>query len=826
MGEASFGELLRGHRVAANLTQESLADRAGLSVHGISMLERGARRSPRPRTVERLAAALGLNARQAGALAAAARAWSPEPPKPRTAVAPVPAAHFVGRERELSELRRLLRHGRRVVVHGMGGVGKTQLVARYAHVERAAYPDGVLWLRADEATGLLGELAGLARRLALPEREQPEQERLIAAVVRWLHGHRHWLLVLDNAEPAACEVVERWLAGDLPGRLIATSRAPMWPVRLGLEPLPLETARRFLLRRTAQDDRAAAGDVAEALGRLPLALAQAAAYVDVSGRDLASYAGLLRTRLVELMNEARPEDYPHTVATTLQLSFERLETERPAAAALLRLCAFLAPDDIPIGVLRAGAAAVPGELRDALSDDLELDRTIAALRRYSLAQREGDRLRVHRLVQAVVRETMRTAGGAPWLPAAVRLLDEVVPDAPDRDPRHWPLCACLLAHATAVDLAVGDLPVEPEAHSRVLTRIGAYLFARGDYRSARPLFERALAIRELALGREHLDTAQSLDDVGMTRYMLHELAAARGLVERALAIRERTLGADHPLTAVCVTNLALLHQELGDLAAARSLYERALASNERAHGPDHRSTAESLCGLALLRKDQGDLAAAAALMERALGICERTVGPEHLLTARVLDALATLHLARADPTAARPLAERALAIRERVLGADHRHTAMTLDHLASAVMGHGDLVAARALLERAVEIRERVLGADHPHTADSLDNLGILLQRQGDPAGARTLVERALGVRERTLGRDHPYTADSLDNLAIVLQQAGEPAAAGALVERALAIRERALGPDHPDTVRTRRLACLPPDRLAAEPLRAGGTAR
>jgi transcriptional regulator with XRE-family HTH domain/tetratricopeptide (TPR) repeat protein len=608
--EASFGELLRGHRLAANLTQESLADRAGLSVHGISMLERGARRAARPGTVQRLAVALGLNQRQREALAAAARGRSPEPREPRTGLPPEPTPYFLGRERELAELRRQLRHGGRVAVHGMGGVGKTQLVARYARQERAAYTDGVLWLRADEESSLLGDLAGLAWRLALPEREQREQERHITAVVRWLREHPRWLLVLDNLEPAVCAAAERWLASDLPGHLLATSRTPMWPVRLGLEPLPLETARRFLLRRTGQDDGNAAGDVARALGRLPLALAQAAAYVDVSGRDLASYAELLRTRLIELMGEARPAGYPHTVATTWQLSFERLEMERPAAAVLLRLCAFLAPDDIPIGVLQTGAGAVPEELRDALVDDLELDRTIAALRRYSLAQREGDRLRVHRLVQAVVRETMPAADRTAWLSAAVRLLETAVPDAPDRDPRHWPRCARLLAHAQAVDLAVGDQRVEPSAHSCVLTRVGAYLFARGEYRSARPLFERALAIREQALGCEHPATAESLDDVGMTLYMLHEPAAARSLVERALAIREQTLGPDHPLTAVCVGNLALLHHEQGDLAAARSLSERALAINERAHGPDHRSTAASLCSLAQAHQILGQRGAA------------------------------------------------------------------------------------------------------------------------------------------------------------------------------------------------------------------------
>jgi transcriptional regulator with XRE-family HTH domain/tetratricopeptide (TPR) repeat protein len=692
--DESFGLRLRRHRVAANLTQEALAERAGLSVNAVSMLERGVRRIPRPSTVAMLARALRLDPVQQRDLVGAApppavpavlpdgadhRGVRPRDLGPR--IPSGPAAHFVGREPELARLHRLLQGSGRVAVHGLGGVGKTQLVARYLDQRRAEYPDGAFWLRADQESSILSDLASLAWHMALPERRRPEQDQQIAAVIRWLRAHPRWLLVLDNMEPAARDVLDRLLAG-LPGHLLLTSRTPTWDVRLGLGPLPPETSRSLLLQRTGQDDAKAAGTVAEALGGLPLALTQAAAYLEVSGRDLASYAELLRTRLIDLMAEARPDDYPWTVATTWRLSFELLEDECPAAAALLRLCAFLAPDDIPISVLQAGAHELDEDLREVLTDDIGLDRSVGALRRYSLVERQGDRLSVHRLVQAVVRESLPADRRHAWLVRAIRLLAAVVPDDPSNEAERWLLSARLVAHAQVVDqLTRGDL-VEPGPLGRLLDLTGKYLWARGEFGQGRPFFDRALAIREETLGPDHPDTAETLDCFALLLWQRGELAAARPLAERALGIRERVLGPDHVETALSLNNLASLLSRQGELAAARSMHERALAIRERALGPDDLGTANSLNNLGQLLLEMGELAAAGPLLHRALATCEGRLGPEHPHTAVCLHNLGHLLHEQGETAAARPLIERALAIRERVLSPSHYQTARSRELLA------------------------------------------------------------------------------------------------------------------------------------------------
>jgi tetratricopeptide (TPR) repeat protein len=656
------------------------------------------------------------------------------PPEPGAGIPPDPMPHFVGREAELADLHRLLQARSRVAVHGLGGVGKTQLAVQHLHQRRADYPDGVFWLRAEHAAGLVGDLASLAWRLNLPEREAAQQERQVDAVLRWLREHGRWLLVLDNVEPGSAEALRRWLPPGLPGHVLLTSRTPMWPARVGLEPLPLEVAAGFLLDRTGQSDDGAAALVAQALGCLPLALEQAAAYLEVTGRDLASYAELLRTRLPEMMREGRPEDYPQPVAGTWRLSFERVEHERPAAVALLRLCAFLAPDDVPVCVLRAGADRLPAELREAVGDDVELDRTIAALTRYSFVGRRGDALRVHRLVQVVIRESLGADGQA-WLTAAARMLHAVMPEDPQLYPQEWPMCGRLVAHVQAVDELGGAGTEEAVAMSALMNRTGAYLRCRGDYGSAKDAYQRSLAICEEVLGPEHVDTAEYLNDLAGLLRERGELASARPLHERALAIRERMLGPDDSATSNSLNNLGMLLRDQGDLPGARRFLERAVAVRERVLGPDHRDTATSINNLALVLWAQGELAGARSGLERALAIRERTLGLDHNLTAESLGSLGFLLKDLGDPDTARSLLERSVAMLVRILGSDHPHTARFAHRLAVVMRHQGSVAEALRLQQRALSTLERVLGPDHPDTVATRRALEELAG-EGDGTGA------------------------------------------------------------------------------------------
>jgi tetratricopeptide (TPR) repeat protein len=685
-------------------------------------------------------------------------------PRPDVGEAPKASEHFTGREAELRWLRGELVRSRRVVLSGLGGIGKSQLALQYLLRHRARYRQGTFWLRGEELAVFDGDLAGTAEFLKLPQWGQPEQGVVIAGVVRWLEHHDRWLLVIDNLDGEMVELLDRRLPSELPGHLLITSQRPLPGSRRELEPLPLEAAADFLLRRTRDPDAAVARAVADELERLPLALEQASAYLEKTREQLATYAELLETSQAEVLAEGKVANHPRSVVATWHLSFQRVEERSPASADLLRLCAFLSPEPIPLSLLLEQEPSVlPPEssLATLVGDRASLNQVISGLFDYSLASREGDQLRLHGLVQAVARDSLSSADGEAWASSAVRMLAAAYPSNSE-EPVVWSRCHELLPHALAAADHADRYKVGLVETARLLDRTGTYNQSRGEFGAARPLFERALEINERGRGHDHPDTANSLNNLAGLLHAQGELAAARPLYDRALATRERVLGPDHPDTATSLTNLALLLQVQGELAAARPLFERALAINERVLGPDHRATARSLNNLASLLDAQGDLAAA------------------------------------------KPLYERALAIDERVLGPDDPDTATSLNNLASLLYAQGDLAAARPLYKRALATRERVVGPDHPATATSLNNLAFLLQAQGDLATAKPLFERALAINERILGPDHPATATSLNNLARLLYAQGELAAAKPLIERALAIDERVLGPDHPETAKFR----------------------
>jgi CHAT domain-containing protein len=328
---------------------------------------------------------------------------------------------------------------------------------------------------------------------------------------------------------------------------------------------------------------------------------------------------------------------------------------------------------------------------------------------------------------------------------------------------------------------------------------GRRLREAGKYAEAVPLVERALELREAALGGTHPEVAASLNLLGDVHQLRGSHAQAEPLYERALAIREAALGKDHPDVAQSLNSLANLYREQGLYARAEPLYERALAIREAALGKNHPEVASSLNNLALLYRDQGLYAQAGPLYERALAIFEAALGKNHPDVAKTLNNLARHYRDQGLYAQAEPLYERALAIWEAALGKNHPNVATALNNLAILYRDQGLHARAQSLHERALAIREAALGKNHPDVAQSLNSLAFLYRDQGLYARAEPLFERALAIRQEALGKNHPAVATSLNDLAILYIDQGLYVRAEPLFERALAIRQEALGKNHPD---------------------------
>lgn len=710
-------------------------------------------------------------------LAAAERRSSAERPRRRrgrTFVGVPPRiASFTGRADELDRLdailtqdnRAAVTHVGRAAVQGLGGVGKTALAVEYANRFCNLY-DGVWWCPAETRTGLMTSLAKLAVEFEVASPEEADVKKAAQAALRGLAEQGDiWLLVYDNvASPE--EIADLLPAAG--ARLLITSRFSDWSGwadEVSLDVLPIAEAIAYLIDRAGRSDDAGARTLAEALGCLPLALDHAGAFCKRTGMRFADYAAKVSGLVA---SSPRGANYPRSIAATFDFAIDNAVAQCPAAEDLMAFLALCAPERISLTLVEG-----------AIDDESERTAALAALAELSLVKHDlfddgAPAATVHRLVQVVAR-ARGEAKGAPQgaVGRLIARLKVVYPADGYRNPSSWRPCAQYTPHLVAsckAEIIDGAANLEC---AELLNRAGGYFAGRAAYSEARQLLERALTIREKALGPDHSLTGTSLNNLALLLKDQGDLAAARPLLERALAITENAPGPEHPDTATTLNNLAMLLQRQGNLAEARPLHERALAIREKALGPEHPNTAQSLNNLGFLLYDEGDLAGARPFIERALSIRERVLGPEHPSTAVSLDSLALLLKAEGDLGGAQPLHERALAIREKTLGPEHPSMAASLDNLAGLLQAQGDPTRARPLVERALAIYEKAVGPEHPDKATCLEFLALLLEGQGDHAGARPLYERALAIREKTFGREHPDTTKVRNNLEKLLERHG-----------------------------------------------------
>ncbi|MFE3853258.1 FxSxx-COOH system tetratricopeptide repeat protein [Streptomyces griseorubiginosus] len=774
--------------------------------------------------------------------------------------------YFTGRSTILEQVRRQFVSGpggMRLpqVLHGLGGVGKTQLAREYANRFKADY-DLVWWVDAEQPDLVPPKLADLGRRLD-PGIGDDVNEAALAALQALRAGrpYKRWLLVFDNVEDLDL-ILNRFAEETAPvpdevyGHLLVTTRTK--PASTQVQPVEVEVFTReesveHLTGRVPGLGEADATLVAEAVGDLPLAIEVAAAWLEATATPVGEYIEQLReqsTKVLSVKAAVDAVEYPSSVGATWNISVTRLRHESPAAARLLELCSFLSAE--PISMTLIGSDAM---IRALLPYDKDLrarymlGKVTQALNRFALAKVDStdNSIQVHRLVQAAVRDSLAPDVWESTVHEVHRILAAArPPEGAVDDPVQWPGFEVIWPHLVPSNIREcaeeeprqlmvdrmrylwkrGELHVArtlgtqlnefwstefPEANDEQILNLrfelANVLRSQSEYQTARELDEDTLNRQRVLLGEGHPTLLITSGSVAADLRALGHFSEALKLDERIYSGFREIFGEDHPRALVAANNLAIDYRLTGDNEAARRLDEDTVRRRTALLGPLHPYTLTTRSHYARDLRELGEYDDSVRILQEVRESFGQVLNPYVPEVLRVDKSLA-VSLRRAGRLAeALRLSEQTWETHARYR---ERYGRSIPEELACGLNLAADYFAtdaehgARRAVDQVAEVLggyRNSFGVDHPFTMYCLNNLSAYHRSLGETGRAAELAEQARSSLATALGEVHPATLSAGTNLANALADLGRFEDAEHWERLTMTGLRKRLGGTHPDTL-------------------------
>ncbi|KAF6782559.1 Kinesin light chain 5 [Colletotrichum sojae] len=655
----------------------------------------------------------------------------------------------------------------RMALVGMGGFGKSQLAIEFAHQVHIDRPGtSVFWVHGKSRATFEESYRTLADILALPRRHEPEVD--VLALVRdclQRDDISPWFMVVDNADDTGVsfldnnhnDISQGPLASYLPkstnGKILVTSRSLDAAEKLvgrsrtilQIPTMQEDQALELLTKRLdGETDKAAAIELVSALDYIPLAVNQAAAYINRRSPRVSVMSYLDKFRTSEKQKDSllrtdkgdlgRHDGVSNSVVVTWQVTFEQIKRERPRAANLLSLMSQFQAHNIPEYMLHSYDSDIAatdegdadsmdaGTESDEVSDCEDFENDMDTLRGYSLvALSSAGFCEMHSLVQFCTRLWISEFGDpARWSWLFVKLAADHFPSGAYET---WGTCQSLLPH------------IEP-----VLSRK-----KKGQ--------------------SDILDWAKLLTNVCWYMFMLGEYSRAERLGEEAVNARKNALGPDHPSTLISMANLALTYRNQGRWEEAEKLGVEVMETRKAKLGADHPDTLTSMANLASTYRNQGRWEEAEKLEVEVMETSKTKLGADHPDTLRSMNNLALTFWNQGRWEEAEKLGVEVMETRKAKLGADHPDTLTSMNNLALTFWNQGRWEEAEKLGVEVMETSKTKLGADHPDTLTSMNNLAFIWYGQGRQDDACLLMQDCVSLRQKKLGHTHPHTKSSVVTL-------------------------------------------------------------
>ncbi|KAK1765234.1 hypothetical protein QBC33DRAFT_495970 [Phialemonium atrogriseum] len=750
---------------------------------------------------------------------------------------------FVGRSRVLEQLKEQLGPAEvmsrtaqaRVSLYGLGGIGKTQIALEYAYWLHNSYPNmSVYWVHASNAERFRDSFAKIAKECQIPGFDDSTSD-LLHLVKTWLEkkDHGEWTMVIDNADdlelfssPGCAKStivsdgdIARYLPECSHGAMLITTRNKQVAVRLSTSQLPIQVCRmeeeesRRLLHSRLRDehiDSANLSIISSRLEHLPLALIQAAAFIQENSISVSEYLLLLDggdQSLVELLSNefetvGRDSETPRAVAETWMLSFQQIQLQNPFASELLSLMSFWDRQAIPEEFL-----SNYGERNSRFKTRIEFIKAIGVLKAFSLVSGEkSGNLDIHRLVQLVTRKWLTKEDTASrYKREALLTVSEMYPFGRFETRA---ICSAYLPHGNAVlRLDVSASVKVEKAKATLLHCMAGYLDFEGRWSNAEDLRMQAGEIRKRVLGKEHPNTLSSMHNLALTYLNQGRWKEAEELGVQVIETSKRMLGKEHPNTLSGMHNLASTYGNQGRWKEAEELEVQVMETSKRVLGKEHPNMLSGMHNLASIYWNQGRWKEAEELGVQVMETSKRVLGKEHPNTLSGMHNLASTYWNQGRWKEAEELGVQVMETSKRVLGKEHPDTLSGMHNLASTYWNQGRWKEAEELGVQVMETSKRVLGKEHPNTLAGMRNLASIYLNQGRWKEAKEL--GVIETRKRVLGKEHPDTLTSMHNLASIYLNKGRWKEAEKLGVQVMETSKRVLGKEHPDTLSSmHNLAC------------------
>jgi tetratricopeptide (TPR) repeat protein len=708
---------------------------------------------------------------------------------PRTYVFSVPfrqkGDQVIGREEALQAVRKQLTKGRRTAIgqaaafQGLGGLGKTQLAVEYAYLFKDSYPNGVIWLNADQdIDAQLTDLAEKARWIA-PESEH--KYKLQVALHR-LRSSSDCLIIFDNLEDPQA------IANYLPEpqaepHVLVTSRID----QPDFTPIPLDPLNNVLsfdlLTQEAEkkpegdEEEKAAREIAASLGGLPLALELAGAYLKHRQISWQRYRELLRHNLRGAMPDRVASFTGHKadLYSTLKIN-EEVFNEVPKLKEILDLLTW------------SGSAPMGESLMCALlnaTNPIELTPALGLGTALRLLQKTPDTesYSIHRLVSEVRREEILLQEHQDWVNTISQRIGDWF-EARKEDYTELSRFEAEIDHLQAWQEHAGHYAPE---HSSRLIWLQAYpSYHQGHYQETKNWVEKALTLFEQA-NKSNLELkAHLLNDLGFCCGSLGDYKRSLEYNEKVLELRLELFGERHPDTANSFNSVGATYNHLGDYKRALEYCEKALELRLELFGEPHPDTASSFNIVSAAYNHLGDYKRALEYSEKALELRLELFGERHPHTASSFDSVGSDYISLEDYKRGLEYSQKALEILLELFGERHPDTANSFNSVSTVYSRLEDYKRALEYSEKALELRLELFGEPHPATASSFHSVSIDYSNLGDHKRALEYSKKAFELRLELLGDKHPDTIFSVKRLVNLLVNLNRRLEAVRLLEKYL----------------------------------------